>query len=36
MKRILSFLLMLLLLFPLTACRRRITPDAEQVIDETY
>lgn len=36
MKRILSFLLMLLLLFSLTACRRRITPDAEQVIHETY
>lgn len=36
MKRILSFLLMLLLLFSLTACRRRLTPDAEQVIYETY
>lgn len=35
MKRILPFLL-LLLLFSLTACRRRIMPDAEQVIYETY
>ena len=35
MKRILPFFL-LLLLFSLTACRRRIMPDAEQVIYETY
>lgn len=35
MKRLFPFLL-LLLLFSLTACRRRLTPDAEQVIYETY
>ncbi len=36
MKRSLLILLTLFSLLPLTACRRRIMPDAEQIVYETY